>query len=195
MPRWKLTPNVDRHPRTRPYLRDEPVTSPEMWHLAEGGTLPGRLWFRLSRLEDGRWICTDLEIEGNQPLTTSVLRGIPLTRIVTEFLARPWPWQDRGGALRLDLGLRQFYDTEWNDLPDEAVRDFYLASTPTPRATRTKRKRGGVGPSEDDLRKFREVYTWALQKHSRRPVAATAEKLNISAATVYRWREIAGETL
>jgi hypothetical protein len=190
VPKFKITPNVDRSVK-RVYRTGEQVTPPDVWHLAEGGGLPGRLWFKLAPDDAGGWICTVAEIEGaSRPLTTSTLRSIPLSQIVQQLLTMRFGKMDRGGPLDLLTGHRTNYDKDRWSLSDLEARGFYLGNAPRPAAMKPQARRGGAGPTTEDLRRFGEAYRWALTAHRDRPVAAAAERMKIGRSTAHRWLKL-----
>lgn len=54
-------------------------------------------------------------------------------------------------------------------------------------------RRGGAGPSDEDLLAFAAAYRDAVAAQSPKPMAATAAALGISAATAQRWKHRAVE--
>ena len=124
-----MTPNVERQ-------------TGETWHLAEGGNLPGRVWFRLTPDGRGGLVCTECAIEADRPLTTTVLRSVPLTLLIEELLAQPLQLDDEIDELvptdpDVDLSLYR--------LPDSTLRTFYMANAKKPAKARPKNRRGGPG--------------------------------------------------
>lgn len=194
MPKYKVTPNVDRdapHPPTR---TGERVPPPDVWHLAEGGDLPGRLWFKLAPDEAGGWICTAVTIEGERPLTTSTLRAIPLSQVIQQLLTMRLSKWDRGGPLDMSTGLREYYDADRWSLSDLEARGFYMGNAPRPPAMKPQARRGGAGPTPEELRRFGEAYRWALTAHRDRPVSAAAKRMNIGRSTAHRWLKLIKST-
>lgn len=182
VPRYRLTPNVLRDGQRREHVEGEPVLPLAMWHLAEGGDIPGKLWFRLGRSAAGEWVCREVEISSDRPLTTSVLRAIPLTRIIDEFLVRKWSFEDKGGALDPVTGIREWYG------PVESTGADYMQNTDRPAVThRRTTRRGGSGPTVQELADFAANYRWALTHDRQRPVASAAERSGITRATAHRW--------
>lgn len=164
---------------------------PDVWHLAQGGSLPGRLWFRLSLGEDGRAECTELRIDADRPLTSSVLRAIPLSRIISDFARMPFTDEERGGPMRLETRLRMHYD--WSDpvlmaLSDQQARLAYLGNAH--REVSRRPRRGGVGPTSEELERFRAAYEWALNHEPRAPIKAASEQMSITRATAHRWKAL-----
>jgi len=142
----------------------------------------------------GGWVCTEIAIEADQPLTTSALRSIPLTRIIEQLLTQPLPDADRAGGLDLKTGRRDRYDGAFDELlvglPDSDVRKFYMGNAAKPTKARRRDRRGSAGPTDDDLERFAQAYRWALQFERHRPVAAAAERMNIGRATAHRWLKL-----
>lgn len=160
------------------------------WHSATGGGLPGRVWFRLGVDHIGRYVCTDVHVEGDD-LTTSAMRSIPLSRIIEQLLKKPITSEERGGGLDEATGLRLFYSPEHEHLADDQARRIYLNNArKRPVKARPKNRRGKAGPSDDELARFASAHLWALQKEPRRHVAAAAERMNISPATAHRWLKL-----
>ncbi len=171
-----MTPNVERQ-------------TGETWHLAEGGNLPGRVWFRLTPDGRGGLVCTECAIEADRPLTTTVLRSVPLTLLIEELLAQPLQLDDEINELvRTDPDA----DLSLYRLPDSTLRTFYMANAKKPAKARPKNRRGGPGPTDDELERFAAAYRWARgdSKARHSPVKAAAERMSISRATAHRWLKI-----
>jgi hypothetical protein len=162
------------------------------WHKAEGDDLPGTVWFRLMRDQTGvGLVCTDVHIEGDN-LTTSSMRAIPLTRLIEQLITAPVGQEDWGGGMDPQTGIRLFIWSDQEGLPDEEFRRIYLPNSRRPRKAPVKSRRGGSGPTPDELTRFGEAYSWALQdpQERKRPVAAAAERMNIGRATAHRWLKL-----
>ena len=188
-----------------------PNVGEEGLHLAQGGDLPCRVWFRLSRGRDDQFICTDVRIESKQAITTTMLRKIPMSEIVERLVARQWDYMDRGGPLDLATGLREYYDGSMSGyteeelaaggatahLSKEEVRSLYLGGRHgVPSVTEPRPQRGGTGPSDPELAQFAAAYKIAIQRDRRHAIAATmrilkdsSPQLRISRATANRWRD------
>lgn len=181
----------------------------ETWHLAHGGDLGCRVWFKLGRARDAQWVCTEVDIESDRPITSTFLRNIPMSEIVDRLLNTQLEYADRGGPLDIATGLREWYDGgsmvgltleelaaggETAHLTREEVETLYLGNTDgrrlVPRATR-----GGTGPSDAELERFAQAYRKALQTDRRSPIAKAMQTLerehglHISRASANRWRD------
>jgi hypothetical protein len=192
---YEVTPGV-AHPRYG-----------ESWHRAEGPALPATVWFRLARGLNGQWVCTEVEIQSPRPITSSLLRSIPMSQIIDRLLGAQLEYQDRGGPLDPETGLREWYDGgsiagltaaqiaaggETADLTRAEVQSRCLANGDQ---VPTRAKHGGRGPTDAELDAFATAYGRALQTDRRRSIARTIEilarehQLFISRATANRWRE------
>ena len=205
----EIIPNVNRDPQgLAPVRTGEPVRRPSVWHRARGGGLPGTVWFRLARGRDDQWVCTELGIDSDRPLTSTVLRKIPLSKIIDDLLDQQLGYEERGGAYDPVTGLREFYDggsiadltlQEFNaggstaHLTADEVRDMYMPNASV--AVKIERpKRGGKGPGRKDLERFATAYKRALQVDRRHVIAKTMQLLDqdgfkLTRATANRWRE------
>ncbi|WP_434316384.1 hypothetical protein [Leifsonia sp. P73] len=181
----------------------------ETWHLAHGGNLGCRVWFKLGRARDEQWVCTEVDIESDRPITSTLLRNIPMSEIVDRLLSTQLEYADRGGPLDLATGIREWYDGgsmvgltldelaaggATAHLSREEVEVLYLG-TPDGKARQPRATRGGAGPSESELERFAQAYKKALQTDRRSPIAKamlTLERehgLYISRASANRWRD------
>lgn len=182
----------------------------DAWHLADGGTLPSRVWFKIARGRDGQWVCSEVDIDSPQPITTTTLRNIPMSRIIDKLMGMQLEYFDRGGMLDLATGLREFYDggpiagltaeeiragAATADMPPEEVDEMYRGNG---RITwpQERVKRGGPPPQRDLLERFADAYRRALQTDRRHAIAKTMQilkaqtpPLGISRATANRWRD------
>lgn len=181
------------------------------WHLAEGGNLPGRIWFRLGRGRDGQFVCLELHVQADKPLTSSVLRKLPLSEIIEQTVTKQLGYLDRGGALDLATGLREYYDggptaglTEQQinaggataNLTRREVGDLYISNSLAPPSDEPLIKRGGAPPPRELLERFAEAYKLAIQIDRRHAIAKTMQILRdqepalpMSRATANRWRQ------
>lgn len=191
--KYAVTPNVTRWMQG-PVREGERVYPEEVWHLAEGGDLPGLVWFRLAHDQQNGWICTELRVEATRPLTTSALRAIPLSRLIEQLVSQPLTEEDFGGGLDRRTGLREYYDSTLAALPDADVRQILMSNSKRPVKVRAKPRRGGAGPTPDELQRFAEAYRWALVHQGHRPVAAAAERMSIGRATAHRWLKLVRES-
>lgn len=208
---YELIPNVDRDSDLHPERMNQPVRVPNVWHLARGGDLPGWIWFRLAQGRDGEWICAELAIDHhNRPLTSTVLRRIPLSTLIDDLLTRTWGALDRGGPFDLRSQIREFYDSgslvgltaeqiaaggRTADWTPERVLDLYMPNANEP-AVASEVRRGGPAPTSATLARFAAAYKRALQTDRRSAIAKTIfylkqenPPLHITRATANRWRE------
>jgi hypothetical protein len=205
-----VTPNVDRNP-PRSYRTGELVPAPNTWHKATGDDLPGVIWFRLVRGRDDQWVCTELNIESRVPLTSTVLRKIPLSRIIDTLLNQQLEYMDRGGPLDQASGLREWYDggpTANLTLEEfraggatagmtKAELDALYLPNAIAQSAEPRVKRGGPPPPLPELERFAAAYKRALQIDRRHAVARTMRilaseqprPLLLSRATANRWRD------
>lgn len=187
---WEVIPNVDRYDiGSRTYRDGEQLQHPESWHRAKAADMT--LWFQTAMGRDARLVCTRLDIESDKPLTSSGLRRIPLTAILEDLSIRSLTFEDLGPPLILKSGLRRWYDVG-ADLDDPSLRELYLVNTTSSPATQ-RPKRGGEGPSSQDLTRFAQAYKVAVRTSPRRAIAETVDLLSvqgfeISRATAHRWR-------
>jgi hypothetical protein len=190
--KYKVTPNASQWIQG-PVPKGARVYPDAVWHRAEGGDLPGVVWFRLAHDQQHGWICTELLIDATRPLTTSALRAVPLSRLIEQLVTQPLTMEDYAGGEIID-GIPDYYDMTLADLPDADVRQIVMSNSKRPVKMRAKSRRGGSGPTPDELRRFAEAYRWALVHQGHRPVAAAAERMSIGRATAHRWLKLVRES-
>lgn len=158
------------------------------WFRVSGPYLAGSVYVRLGRTSNKQYVCTGLILDNDEgKVTTSSLRDIPITQIVNELV------QEYAEYAHIDVVLGAMIKRvgEAEDR-GEHVETMSIPGTPT---TQTERpKRGGTGPGKTGLDEFAIAYRQALNTDSQRPMAATAEMLDISVATAHRWRARCQET-
>jgi len=192
-PGWDVEIQVDRYDHgSRIWQEGETVTPTEAWHLAKRGDV--QVWFRMAKTPSERYVCTEVDVRSESPITTSVLRSIPISAIAERLASKPIGYMDAGGPFDLRSGIREWYDDAGVDTMDqETLRWQYIAgfAEQPPHARPT---RGGNGPSRAELERFAEAYRVALRSNPRRAMAETVDLLgrsgfHISVASAHRWRK------
>ena len=157
------------------------------WFRVSGPCRAGSGYVRRGRTSNKQYVCTGLILDNAEgKVTTSSLRDIPITQIVSELV------QEYAEYAHIDIVLGAMIKRvgEAEDR-GEHVETMAIPGTPT---TQTERpKRGGTGPGKTGLNEFAIAYRQALNADSRRPIAATAEMLGVSVATAHRWRKLCQE--
>jgi hypothetical protein len=198
-----MTIRITHNAKGTGYLAPE-----DAWHLAEGDNVPGKLWFKMKKGSDGRWFCSDIEIDGDRPLTTTELRRIPLTRLVEQYLRTSFGPLEQGGPPDPNIEIRPGVKSrEWYDGPADGpsrtgaeLLDSYVINPALSSSPDHVPKRGGRGPSDAELLQFVEAYRYAQVADPRRPVAAAIEYMSrgrshpwISRTTAQTYLRLAGE--
>lgn len=192
-PGWDVEIQVDRYDQgSRIWHEGEMVTPTEAWHLAKRGDV--QVWFRMAKTPGGRYVCTEVDVRSESPISTSVLRSIPISAIAEHLASKPIGYMDAGGPYDLRSGIREWYDYAGVDTIDqETLRWQYIAGF-AEQPPHARPSRGGNGPSRAELERFAEAYRVALRSNPRRAMAETVDLLgrsgfHISVASAHRWRK------
>ncbi len=171
------------------------------WVRVEDVGVPGPFYVRLAPDASTRWRVHEMYIEGGAPLTSEMLRRLPLHLIETmaqedsEHLAR---------SVRFvgpDLGLlASHYATTWGPQAKHWVADSWRAqfkdsdverpSRPCPRPRAAARARepltAPIRLDDDFLRRVADAYR-AVAADGKWPAVVLADEAGVSRSTVRRW--------
>lgn len=177
------------------------------WVLVEDEGLPGPLYVRLHQDADGRWVTTELYLDGRgRPITAAALRELPVSFIEAAVQADERSRReldDRSRVVAVDLSTAaSYYATTFGRKPDHWVADMLRGQVPGSGAPKPPRAKSGIelrrsevpplqrpadGRLTDDfLRQVARSYDAALSRGAR-PAIALADEADVPAQTIRRW--------
>ncbi|RZU31169.1 hypothetical protein [Blastococcus saxobsidens] len=149
-------------------------TAAEQWHQVSGGSLgERRVLVRLAKDDRGALSCTGLVVGlDGEEVTSTNLRSVPVTAIVR------------------DIGRRLSAEPAGD--VDRLLQEILGAAlAPSPPRRPDHRRRGGRGPTEQDLRDFMRALHLAGGQEKRGAMTRAAKQYGIDRATAYRWLPVA----
>lgn len=149
----------------------------EQWHEVSGGSLGDRrVLVRLARDDRGTLTCTGLLVGlDGQEVTSTNLRTVPLTAIVREVAEHLNVQSPTDGYA---LMLQEL---------------FGGALAPAPSRQPDRPRRGGEGPTDENLRDFMRHVLRAGGRNRRGAKTHAARTYGVDRTTAYRWLALADE--
>ncbi len=171
------------------------------WVSVEDVGVPGPLYVRLAPDESKRWRVHEMYIEGGAPLTSEMLRRLPLHLIETLAQEDSERLAVSAQIAGPDLGLlASHYATTWGSQAKHWVADSWRAqikdsdverpSRPRPRRRAAARARepltAPIRLDDDFLRRVADAYR-DVAADGRWPAVVLADEAGVSRSTVRRW--------
>lgn len=176
------------------------------WVLVDDEHLPGPLYLRLRQDEDGRWVTTELYLDGrDRAIPAAVLRELPVSYIEGELQADEESRErlaERARLVAVDLStLASYFATTFGPRATGWVADMWRSQFPGSSVPRVRRQRGlelrretppalsrppGGRLTDDFLRHVARSYAAAIAR-GERPAIALGREADVPAQTVRRW--------
>ena len=183
-----------------------------MWRVAVGHNgwvrvdgveeheLPGPLYLRLTRQDDGRYQVTELYFDGRgKPLTARMLRELPLAQLESVALDHPPFHDDYPQVVGVDLStLASYFGHTFSRRATHWVAQSQHDYGKVPRAkdpdlTRRPKRTAPLSAPEDGrlsdkfLGRVADAYNAAVSDGDRRPAVTLAEQASVAPDTARRW--------